>query len=146
MLCQVAGALIRNDRGEFLTVCRLKKPKGIALPSFHLRSGTPTEDKGDIFRRRLNEELSITAINIRRLHEFFLFYHYCRYDFPNFRESMHEWIIFQVLKWENKIKNCSVGKYKDCQWRDRQEIEKLVAQNEFDPIWSKIWEKIKPRN
>ncbi len=144
MLCQVAGAIVKNDRGEFLTVVRLKKPEGIAMPSFHLRSTNKIEAEGDIFRRRLQEELGIEAVNIRRLPELLLFHHSCRYDFPRFRESMHEWMIFQVLTWNGQPENRQLEKYKSWQWRAPKEIKSLIVKKHFDLVWTKIWKRINP--
>ena len=58
------GAFIKNDKGEYLLIDRLKKPFGFACPAGHIDEG---EKALTAIKREVEEETGLTPIKIERI-------------------------------------------------------------------------------
>jgi hypothetical protein len=159
MICKVAGAIIHALDKKIIGVYRLKEPKGLALPSFHLSGQfnrevalqkNPTlvlKTIGELFCELLKKEFNIEARFIRR-HNVIPVAHRCSYQTAtNLRDAppeMHDWIVFEVLKWTSEPKNLNPEKYRSLEYLTPEEILQAVANKQFDPVWSVIIPQIRP--
>lgn len=127
--CESVGAVIRNEKGEFLVLYRLEKPKGLALPAGHL---LPHEDPGDAIRRAVLEKTGIKLVNIRRIIQKVVFAG-CRFGIRN-----HWWNIYEALKWEGKPQLFQPKRHQFVKFMSAEEIHDYIKRGEMLVAWSKF--------
>lgn len=126
-----AGAFIKNDKGQFLLIDRLKKPFGFACPAGHVDEGeTPSE----AIIREVEEETGLVV-------KFMLKHDTSEYtDIPQETcsrgVSIHEWSIFSVVAEGELI--FKADEVKSIGWYSVEEIKEL----NLESAWKYWFEKI----
>ena len=117
--------IIKNEKGEILTLYRLKKPQGLALPSGHVN-----RKEGSIKAaiRETKEETGIVILRLKLvLHE--VFENACsKHDF-------HEWFVYEVIKWEGKLQNKEPRKHSFVKFMEEREMNIWDDADDVDPVW-----------
>src|SRR3989344_4311756 len=125
MLGKNVGAIIKNEKREYLVEYRLKHPFGLALPAGHLEDG---EDPEVCLKRELLEETGLKVISCREvLHD----------TFPSEcakGHNGHEWWVYDVVAEGEPILR-EPDKHGFVKFMSSDEIGKYIRRKEYDPGW-----------
>ena len=126
-----AGAFIRNDKGEYLLIDRLKKPFGFACPAGHVDEG---ENAYEAIRREVEEETGLVVKSLIKLN-------YDGFDLPQETcsrgVSIHQWSIFNVVAEGTLI--FKADEVKSIGWYSVEQIKELP----LEKVWKYWFEKFK---
>lgn len=122
------GAIIRNSRGGYLLLYRLKIPQGLAMPAGHIDQG---ENPEGALWRELEEE---TGLEISRTKEVF---HDLILDNPcRDGHKGHEWWVYEVeFVGEPMLREKKQHKF--LKWMSPEEMRPYIERGETDPAWFK---------
>lgn len=120
---------MRNEKGDFLMIERMKFPPGYALPAGHLDGDEPENGA----KRELKEEVGVIAEELKLLLN-------RKMDNPCRREGgdWHEWWVFEAVSWSGDIKR-SLDETKQARWVSMPDLLSLAARTE-EYVNSKILE------
>lgn len=133
------GAIIKNNKGEFLCISRLKKPIGLALPAGHMEKGEAPEQA---IKREVLEETGLMVDKVNLLWHGFIDNECSRKDEDGFYYNCHEWWIFEITDWRGAPQNKEPEKHKFVEFMPLQE-KKYQDQPVFDPAWLTILKTLK---
>lgn len=125
MLGKSIGAIIKNDKGEYLVQYRLRHPVGLALPAGHVDDGESPEA---CLKRELGEETGLKLVSYNEvLHD----------TFPNpcaKSHDGHEWWVYEVVV-DGEPTLREPDKHKFLKFMPINEIKKYIERKEYDPAW-----------
>lgn len=128
-----AGAIIQNDKGEYLLIDRLKKPFGFACPAGHIDKG---EEGEDAIIREVKEETGLDVISIEYIEtEDFLIN--VPQEACSHGVDVHIWQVFKIqAKGELIFKADEV---KSIGWYSVEQIKKL----QLESVWKFFFTELK---
>lgn len=132
--CPSVGAIVKNKRGEYLVLYRLKEPVGLALPAGHIEK---KEDIQKALERELFEETGLRAKKlVLRL---------CRVlkNTCSRGAKKHRWYVFDVLEYSGKPKRKEKKKHSFVKFMRPQRIREYLKNSDVDPAWIQIFEQLK---
>lgn len=126
------GMLVKDSKGRYLLIERMKYPIGFACPAGHLE---PNEDFERAAWRELKEEVGLEAISLKELlHE--------KTQNPCRRKGgdWHEWKVYEVqTSGEMKIEPTEVKKYLWSSPEDLRKLAERTAERESGKISESEW-------
>lgn len=128
-MCQSVGAIIRNEKGEYLVLYRSEKPEGLVLPAGHFNQ---CEESGDVVRRVVFEKTGIRLIDIRRICERPIKerYQQCRLGL-----KLHWWYLYEALSWDGAPELKQPNRYRFVKFMSLEEMQSLVDNKEMVVAW-----------
>lgn len=125
------GAFIKNDKGEYLLIDRLKKPFGFACPAGHADEG---EEPSTAIRREIEEETGLVPK---------LLLQYSTFEFTDVPQetcsrgvSQHEWSIYSCVAEGELI--FKADEVKSIGWYSIEQIKELP----LEKVWKYWFEKL----
>lgn len=122
------GAIIKNEKGEFLAQYRLKIPTGLAMPAGHIEDGEIPED---CLTREILEETGLIIKSYKPLIENKYYPNPC----PKSHEG-HDWWVYEVVAEGEPILK-EPDKHKFLRFMPLKEIREYIKRGETDPAWFK---------
>lgn len=126
------GAIIKNDKGQYLLIDRLKQPFGFACPAGHIDEG---ETSLIAVIREVEEETGLKIISVERI------------DIINENDTpqevcsrgvgIHNWFLFNIKAKGDLI--FKADEVKSIGWYSIDEIKKLPLES----VWKYWFEKLK---
>lgn len=127
-----AGAIIMNDKGEYLLIDRLKKPFGFACPAGHVDEGESAEES---IIREVKEETGLNVISVKYISDKEVYL-----DMPQEPCSrgvdLHIWAVFNIeaegdlIFKEDEVK--SIG------WYSVEQIKELHLESVWEFFFTKL--------
>ncbi|OGY63845.1 MAG: hypothetical protein A3I24_00130 [Candidatus Harrisonbacteria bacterium RIFCSPLOWO2_02_FULL_41_13b] len=131
--CQSVGAIIKNSKGEYLTLYRKLKPIGLGLPAGHVEFGETPEEA---FLRETHEEVGIRPKKYRIV---------LRGVIPGVCRrgaKKHYWTVFRVEKYFGKPHRKEKSKHANVKFKSVKEIREYLDSNDVDPAWVEIFNRL----
>lgn len=121
------GAIIKDDKGHFLCLYRLKKLIGLAFPAGHIDDN---ESEEVALWREVFEETGLVVSKMKLiLHQ--AFPNPCsRGDYDG-----HEWFVYLVEQWEGAPRRKEEDKHAFVRFLSWKEIEGYIKRKDYDPAW-----------
>ncbi|MBI2591117.1 MAG: NUDIX hydrolase [Candidatus Brennerbacteria bacterium] len=134
---QSVGAIIRNKKGDFLCLFRLKKPIGLALPAGHIEKGETPEQA---IKREVLEETGLMVDKADLIWRGFIENECSLKDENGFYYNAHQWWIYDISEWRGQPRLQEPGKHKFVKFMplNKRMMKKLKGQPVFDPAWLNI--------
>lgn len=119
------GAIIKNEKGEYLVQYRLKEPRGLAMPAGHVDEG---ESVLEALRREVYEETGLEVLSAKEVY---------RGSFPSPRgvcHDAHEWWAYEVeVSGTPSLKEPT--KHKFLCFMSPEKIQSYIEKKDYDPSW-----------
>ncbi len=123
------GAIIKNEKSEYLCLYRLKHPTGLAFIAGHIDSTDKTPK--DALIREVMEESGLKVVRCELV---------LNKVFPNPCARPpgydgHEWFVYNVSKYEGKPKLMEPTKHRFVEFLSASVIAYYISKGEVDPAW-----------
>jgi len=134
--CLAVGAIIKNKKGEYLALYRLKRPLGLAFPAGHVEIG---EAPLDAFKREVFEE---TGLRVKRS-IFVLSFTMSLKFFCDRGAKKHRWYVYKVLEYSGKAYTKEKKKHSGVKFMSPKRIRDYIEKGDIDPSWVEIFNRLK---
>lgn len=134
------GAVIKNDKGEYLCLYRLKHPVGLAFVAGHLDDGELPEQG---LKREVLEESNLLVKRIKLVFDAVVKTECGRRDETGDRFNIHQWWVYDVLEWEGSPWLKEPNKHQFIRFMPLEEIKQYAEKGDFDPAWMVILKALK---
>lgn len=127
------GAIIKNDKGQYLCLYRLKHPVGLAFVAGHI----DPEDEGPSYAlvREVKEESGLNVIKCKLVLNR-VFPNACnRRPSDNLFYDGHEWFVYNVDWYESEARLIEPAKHQFVKWMSVEEIYNYILRKDYDPAW-----------
>lgn len=130
-----AGAIIKNNRGEYLCLYRLKHPEGLAFIAGHIDAGETPEEA---LQREVSEETGLIVERFNLVFEGIVDNECSRNDESGKRYNAHEWRVYDVIKWDGAPELKEPTKHKFVKFMTLEQIRDYASREDIDPAWTEI--------
>src|SRR3989344_5400604 len=119
------GAIVKNEKGEYLALYRLKEPLGLALPAGHIDGESPEE----AIRREIFEEAGLTVTEQKEV-----FFGRIPSDRAHCGHQAHDWWVYEaVVDGEPALKEPT--KHKFVKFMSLEEMRPYIEELDYDSAW-----------
>ena len=122
------GAIIKNEKGEYLALYRLKEPLGLALPAGHAEKGESPEEA---IRREIFEEAGLTVIEQKEV-----FSGRIPSDRAHCGHTGHDWVVYEASA-EGELALKEPNKHKFVKFMSVEEMRPYIKDLNYDSAWFK---------
>lgn len=122
------GAIIKNEKGEYLVLYRRKEPLGLALPAGHI-DGKETPE--ETLRREVLEETGLKVVDLKEV-----FYGEIPVSRAHCGHSSHQWWVYEArVDGEPELKEPT--KHEFVRFMSLEEMRPYVEKLDYDSAWFK---------
>lgn len=124
------GAVIKNDKGEFLCLYRRRFPEGLAFLAGHLDFVDGQLEGPEVaLKREVLEEAGLVVNDC---------YLVCHQTFPNLCSlgfNCHEWFVYEVTDYSGQPRLMESDKHEWVRFLSIDEIKEFIEEGDYDPAW-----------
>ena len=133
--CLAVGAIVKNQKGQYLVLYRLKRPLGLAFPAGHVEID---EAPLDAFKRELFEE---TGLRVKRAACVLSFTMSLKF-LCGLGAKRHRWYVYKVLEYSGKPRRKEKKKHAFLKFMSPQRIRDYIEKKDIDPSWVEIFNRL----
>lgn len=138
--CPCVGAIVKDKRGRYLVLYRMKEPRGLALPAGHIERGETAEQA---LARELYEETGIRVKTAACLLDGKVIKNVCSRG-----AKKHRWHVYKIAEYAGKPKRKEKKKHAFVKFMTVAKIREYLFNDgdpDMDPAWSEIFKLLKLR-
>ena len=134
--CKAVGAIVKNRKGHYLVLYRLRFPQGLGCPAGHVEKD---ETREEALVRELFEETGLRAKKIVCvLRSLLTANSKCKRGI-----SRHKWQVFRVLNYSGRPKRREKREHAFVKFMSPKKIREYAAKNDLTPAWIEIFRRLK---